>query len=171
MRPLIIACALIVLAALAVPDILQRRLGPPRPEAAAEASAAGKPPSIRLARTVEVEAARDGHFYIEAEVNRQEVRFMVDTGATAVALRQTDAEAAGIRVHRLDFNRPVRTANGTTYAAPVELDSIAVADLEVSSVPALVLPDEQLGISLLGGSFLNRLRRFEVADGVLVLEN
>jgi aspartyl protease family protein len=96
---------------------------------------------------------------------------MVDTGATVIALRESDAAAAGIRPRGADFEHPVATANGTTYAARAELDSVAVRDIEVSGVRALILPDDQLSISLLGGSFLNRLARFQVADGTLIFEN
>ncbi len=96
---------------------------------------------------------------------------MVDTGATVVALRASDAAAAGIRVRDADFVNPVQTANGTTNAAEALLESIAVSDIELHNVRALVVPDDRLAVSLLGGSFLHGLRRFEVADGTLVFEN
>jgi aspartyl protease family protein len=95
---------------------------------------------------------------------------MVDTGASVVALRESDAHAAGIRPRRADYDQPVATANGTAYAAAAEID-IAVEEIEIDGVRALVLPDEKLGISLLGGSFLNRLSRFQVEGGSLIFEN
>ena len=119
---------------------------------------------------VEIEASRDGHFYVDAEINFRSVRLMVDTGATAVALRQSDAARAGIRVHRSAFQHPVQTANGTTHAAEAMLDSVMVSDVEVRNVRALILPDDRLGVSLLGGTFLHGLRRFEVSDGTMILE-
>ncbi len=88
-----------------------------------------------------------------------------------VALRQSDAHLAGIRPRPGDFDRPVQTANGTAYGAEAELDSVAVRDVEVGGVRALVLPDHQLSVSLLGASFLNRLERFEVSGGTLIFEN
>ena len=169
MRQIIIACALIGLLAASAPHFLSRQSPEGRIPAAAES--AEQPVSVNLARTVEVKADSDGHFYLEGDVNWRPVRFMVDTGATVVALRQSDAEAAGIRLRPGEFDQPVGTANGVTYAAAVELDTVAVEDVEVEAVRALVLPDAQLGISLLGGSFLNRLQRFEVADGTLRFEN
>ncbi len=120
---------------------------------------------------MEVKAERDGHFYVDALVNFRPVRLMVDTGATVVALRVSDAEAAGIRVRDADFVNPVQTANGTTNAAEAMLESISVSDIELRNVRALIVPDEQLSVSLLGGSFLHGLRRFEVADGTLIFEN
>jgi aspartyl protease family protein len=122
-------------------------------------------------RQVEIRAERDGHFYVDAEINLRPVRLMVDTGATVVALRQSDAQAAGIRPRTADFTNPVQTANGTTMAAEAMLDSVIVQEVEVNNIRALIIPDEQLSISLLGGSFLNGLERFEVADGTLIFEN
>jgi aspartyl protease family protein len=124
-------------------------------------SGAGNAARSRLAgpRQVEIAAERDGHFYVDAEINFRPVRLMVDTGASVVALRQSDAVAAGIRPRAADFDQPVATANRTAYAAVADLDSVTVRDIELRGVRALILPDEQLSISLLGGSFLNRLAR------------
>jgi aspartyl protease family protein len=130
---------------------------------AASASSAG--------REVEIKAGRDGHFYVDASVNLRPVRLMVDTGATVVALRASDAAAAGIRVREADYVNPVATANGTTNAAEATLDSVSVDDIEVRHVRALVIHDDQLAVSLLGGSFLHGLRRFEVKDDILTFEN
>ena len=170
MRQLLFACIVIAVTAAAAPGLFTRYVeaqgGPPSAEAASAAPAR----SSALSQ-VEIEAERDGHFYVDAEINFRPVRLMVDTGATVIALRQSDAAAAGIRPHRADFERPVATANGTTYAAEAKLDSVAVRDIEINGVRALILPDDQLSISLLGGSFLNRLARFEVAGGTLMFEN
>lgn len=174
MRSVLITCVLIGLAAVAAPRLFAHFLNQPiaanvaadsapAPEAAAAVSAGP--------RQVEIQAERDGHFYVEAEINSRPVRLMVDTGATVVALRVSDAAAAGIRVGQQDFTNPVQTANGTTMAAEAVLDRIAVDDIEVYHVRALVVPDDQLSLSLLGGSFLNGLQRFEVAGGTLIFEN
>ena len=173
MRQLLFACIVIAVTAAAAPGLFTRYLeaegaAPPAADNAGRAQPATRAPAPSR---VEIEAERDGHFYVDAEINFRPVRLMVDTGATVIALRQSDAAAAGIRPRAADFAHPVATANGTTYAAEAELDSVAVREVEVSGVRALVLPDEQLSISLLGGSFLNRLARFEVADGTLMFEN
>lgn len=123
------------------------------------------------ADTVEVKAARNGHFLVDAEVNLTSVRFMVDTGASMVALRQSDAELIGIFLNGSDFNLPVSTANGTAFGAKVELDSVTIENIDIDRVSAMVLPDHLLGISLLGNSFLSRLNRFHVSDNLLVMEN
>ena len=64
----------------------------------------------------------------------------------------------------------VSTANGKIKAAPAKLDRIEVGGITVYDVPALVMPDEALGENLLGVSFLSRLKRYEYANGRLVLE-
>ena len=178
MRSLLITCVLIGLAAVAAPGLFTYYLNQPirSSDAAAnfatesEASDEGQAQASGP-RQVEIQAESDGHFYVEAEINSAQVRLMVDTGATVVALRVSDAAAAGIRPAKADFTNPVQTANGTTMAAETKIDSIMVEDIEVQQVRALVIPDDQLSISLLGGSFLNGLERFEVADGTLIFEN
>jgi len=123
------------------------------------------------ANRAEIRAGSNGHFLLDADVNLNRIRFVVDTGASFVALRESDARAAGIHLGPSDFNAPVQTANGTTYAARVRLDSVAIDGIDVEQVSAIVLPDNLLGISLLGNSFLNRLSRFEVSNNRLVMEN
>jgi aspartyl protease family protein len=174
MRSLLVTAGAIVVLGASAPGLITRYLeqtsAPGRTEAARQGDPLARVQNLSN-RQVEIPAESDGHYYVGAEINFQAVRLMVDTGASVVALRQSDAEAAGIRVRPAEFDQPVSTANGTAYAASAELDSVSINDIEVSGVRALILPDDQLGISLLGGSFLNRLARFQVADGTLVLEN
>lgn len=171
MRELLIACGVIGAVAVAVPHYLsmprERSDGAPARGGRAEVAAAR---AVSAGGEVSFRAARNGHFYLDAEVNGSPVGVMVDTGATIVALRESDAEAAGVRVTRADFTQPISTANGAVLAAPVELDRVSVGGIEIEGVEAVVLPDEQLGVNLLGGSFLNRLRRFEVAGDTLLIE-
>ena len=95
---------------------------------------------------------------------------MVDTGASLVALRESDAAQVGIRPMPRDYTAVISTANGKVKAAPRQADRVEIGDITVYDVPALVLPDEALSQNLLGVSFLSRLRRYEYADGRLVLE-
>ena len=64
----------------------------------------------------------------------------------------------------------VTTANGKVRAAPVKLAMVEIGGVTVRNVEGLVMPDESLSENLLGMSFLSRLRRFEFADGRLMLE-
>ena len=112
--------------------------------------------------------AADGHFWAEARVNGKAVRFLVDTGATTVALTAADAQRLGMDVGSLTFDRPVATAAGPAKAARVELDYISVAGARVEKVEALVL-EKGLPSSLLGMSYLGRLSRFEATRSALIL--
>lgn len=176
MRFLLALCLLIGAVAVAMPVLFTSYVSKPQvgnavAEAETPAEAEQATEESPSSRQVEIRAESDGHFYVDAEINLRPVRLMVDTGATVVALRQSDAQAAGIRPRQADFINPVQTANGTTMAAEAVLDSVIVQEVEVRNIRALIIPDEQLSISLLGGSFLNGLGRFEVADGTLIFEN
>jgi aspartyl protease family protein len=115
-------------------------------------------------------SGRDGHFRVDARVNGRHTDFVVDTGATLVILRETDAAMVGIRPMRSDYTAVVSTANGKINAARATLERVEIGDISVYDIPALVLPDEALSQNLLGIAFLSKLRRYEVADGRLVLE-
>ena len=118
---------------------------------------------------VHIDAAPDHQFYVSADVNRRTARFLVDTGASYVALRDSDARNAGIYTSWADYTYPVRTANGETKAALVILDEIEIDGLKVENVKAFVLQDDQLAINLLGMSFLSRLESVEARGGELIL--
>lgn len=121
-------------------------------------------------RSVIIHRDKRGHFQTEARVDGGYVGFMVDTGASVVALTERDAERIGVRPSRGDFTASVSTANGVVMAARARLASIDVGGLVIRDVDALVLPNTALRENLLGLSFLSRLKRFEYADGKLVLE-
>jgi aspartyl protease family protein len=121
-------------------------------------------------RSVVVPRDGRGHFEVEARIDGRHLNFMVDTGATVIALTADDAARLGIRPAPREFVAEVRTANGTVRAAPARLDRVEVGDLVVHDVAALVMPEGALSDNLLGLSFLSRLRHFEYTDGKLVLE-
>lgn len=111
-----------------------------------------------------------GHFQTEGRIDGQRIGFMVDTGASVVALNETSAARFGLRPSRSDYNATVTTANGTIKAARTRIAMLDVGGLIVRDVDAMVLPDEALSENLLGLSFLSRLKRFEYANGQMVLE-
>ena len=119
---------------------------------------------------MELTGGHDGHFRADARVNGRHIDFIVDTGASLVILRETDAANAGLHPMPRDYTAIVSTANGKIKAAPAKLERIEVGDITVFDVPALVLPDDVLSQNLLGVSFLSRLRRYEYADGRMLLE-
>ncbi|MEL7485836.1 MAG: TIGR02281 family clan AA aspartic protease [Pseudomonadota bacterium] len=120
-------------------------------------------------KEVRVRAGFDRQFHITAAVNRQPTAFLIDTGASFVALRESDARRAGIYPSASDYTARVSTANGITTAARVSVEEIEIQGLRVRHVDAFILPDDQLGINLLGMSYLSELRSFEARGGELIL--
>jgi len=113
-------------------------------------------------RDVEVVRGRSGDFAVAAHINGARVPMVLDTGASSVVLTHEAAKAAGLPLEVLAYSVTVETANGSTRAAPVTLDRLAVGSLIERSVPALVAKPGELKSSLLGMSFLNRLESWEV---------
>jgi len=111
-----------------------------------------------------------GHFQTDGRIEGQRINFMVDTGASVVALNEKSAARFGLRPSRNDYNATVATANGTVKAARARIAMIELGGLVVRDVDALVLPDAALSENLLGLSFLSKLKRFELANGKMVLE-
>ena len=118
---------------------------------------------------IEVPVGPDGHFHLTAELNGVPVRFVVDTGASSIALRPRDAERVGIDLDRLVFAGRARTANGLVPTATVRLDSVAIGEILDENVPALVIRGE-VDRSLLGMDYLSRFARVGFEAGTLVLE-
>jgi aspartyl protease family protein len=112
--------------------------------------------------------ARDGHFYVDADVNGARIRFLVDTGATYVALSPDDARSAGLRVFDSDYTGQSSTANGVARVAPVTLRQVELDQLQLFDVRAVVL-EKPMPVSLLGMSFLSRLQGYETRNDELVL--
>jgi aspartyl protease family protein len=131
----------------------------PAPQAGAE-PASGEAAAIAK--------SADGHYWANANVNGRWVKFLVDTGASAVALTGTDAQRLGLDLDALTYDQPVTTASGQTQAAQVKLDNVTVAGARVVGVEALVVR-EGLSASLLGMSYLGRLSRFEATRTALIL--
>jgi aspartyl protease family protein len=172
MRSIILYSVLALLVAAITPKLIER-LGEiqPRPVAVAmRAAPTPTEPTSYSSRSVTIQADRQGHFRVAARVDGRRLDFMVDTGASVIALTARDAARLGVRPLRGEYTAPVATANGTTKAAPIMLDAVDLDGLTVRDVQALVLPDDALSENLLGLSFLSKLRRFEYAGGRLLLE-
>ena len=121
-------------------------------------------------RTLSIPRDGRGHFAAEGRIDGQRIAFMVDTGASVIALNESSAARFGLRPSRGDYRATVTTANGTVKAAPTRLAMVDIGGLIVRDVDAMVLPDEALSENLLGLSFLSKLKRFEYANGRMVLE-
>lgn len=114
-------------------------------------------------------AGQDGHFHVEATVDGVRLHLMVDSGASEVVLSERDARRLGLDPAKLSYSRIYRTANGTVQGAPVTLGEVRVGPIVVQQVQGSVNRGE-MGTSLLGQSFLNRLSGYGVENGVLTLK-
>ena len=168
--------AILVLAVGATaPRFLDQMARDGRSPAASQAMAARPEPASATAayaggRSFTVRSDRDGHFRVDGRVDGRHIAFMIDTGATLVAIPEGEAAGIGIHPASRDYTIQLNTANGRLRGAPTRLSMVEVGGLIVYDVPAVVMPDRALNVNLLGMSFLSRLRRFEVADGRLMLE-
>ncbi len=169
MRQIIIFAGLIVVLGVVAARMVDQA---GRNQAPAAALATVPPPAASASPVGTVTIQRDprGHFVVAARVDGRRMSFMLDTGASLVALRQSDAAMLGLHPFARDFNIEVKTANGTTRATKVDLGLVEIDGLLVRNVAALVSPDEALSENLLGLSFLSRLRSFTYREGKMVLE-
>jgi aspartyl protease family protein len=120
-------------------------------------------------KAVRIRRRPDGHFIARTDLNGFTMTMLVDTGASTVVLKPADAQKIGIDVDKLRYTVPVQTANGTTYAAAVKLKRVAVGPIQFTEIDALVAKPGALRDSLLGMSFLNRLRSYEFSGDFLTL--
>jgi aspartyl protease family protein len=107
------------------------------------------------AQSVTLSAGTGGHFMADGQINGGAIRFVIDTGATAVAIPASDA----VRL-RIDYKAGRRgvtqTAAGPTDMYVVKLDSVRVGSIEIQNVDAIVI-EQGLNVPLLGNTFLNRM--------------
>ncbi|MBB5050008.1 aspartyl protease family protein [Rhodopseudomonas rhenobacensis] len=170
MRNIMIFAALMVILGTAMAEVADRMTPPPSARAAASSTVGAATPPNAAVRSVSIPRDRRGHFQTDGRIDGQRIGFMVDTGASVIALNESSAAQFGLRPARGDYNATVTTANGTVKAARTRLAMVDVGGLLVRDVDALVLPDEALSENLLGLSFLSKLKRFEYANGTMILE-
>lgn len=117
-----------------------------------------------------IRADSRGHHVTDVQVNNRRITGLIDTGATAVAINESMARDAGIRLSPADFIYEVSTANGAARAARATIREMRIGTIRISNVDALVLEDRALDVMLVGMSFLKRLRSFSIERGELVMK-
>jgi len=122
-----------------------------------------------LGRETRIKLGARGQFIASARLDGYRSDVLVDTGASAVAINETAAHKMGIYLNQSDFKHTVHTANGPTKAAMVMINEIEIGRVVVRDVRALVTRDKSLNVILLGMTFLNRLKKYEVNQGILIL--
>ena len=119
--------------------------------------------------SVSLTADSRGHFVTTGTVNGISMRFLVDTGASSVALSVDEAKRAGVNYLAGERGR-VQTANGIAVVYLVKLDSVRVGDITVNNVEAVIVEGDKLGIALLGMSFLNRMEMRRAGDTLTLIK-
>ena len=130
--------------------------------AAPSQAAASRPSEVRIRR------ASDSHFYADTDVQGTPIHMLVDSGASLVALTRRDAEAIGIDVDRLPVAGMAHTAGGPIPMRVTMLDRVEVDGIEVRNVEAAVI-DADMGVSLLGQSFLAKLDTVNIEGDTMTL--
>jgi aspartyl protease family protein len=109
-----------------------------------------------------------GHFITTGTVNGVSMRFMVDTGASTIALPLDDAKRAGVNYLAGTPSR-VQTANGSLVVYMVKLDAVQLGDIVVNNVDAAIIEGDKLPMALLGMSFLNRMEMRRQGDTLTLI--
>ena len=128
------------------------------------AEATGEP--VRQGQEIRIPMAIDGHFWVNAQINGEDVKFLVDSGATMTTIDRATAERAGVRVSQ-SANQIVRTGNGYVRVSSGRADQLSVGSIERSNFAVHVSETDDLNV--LGMNFLSTLQRWGVEGRWLVL--
>lgn len=123
------------------------------------------------AGTVYLMADQSNQFYADAQINDRSIRVLVDTGASHLSLRHEDAETLGIIITDSDYTHRAKTANGTTKIAQVLLDRVQIGPIVIRDVEAFVGEPGKKFVTLLGMSFLRRIRSVSISGREMKLAN
>jgi aspartyl protease family protein len=137
-----------------------------------ESASDGPPRRVSVAseprKVTELERSPNGHFYVHAKVNGQLVRFLVDTGATDVALTVEDAERVGLDTNPDTFEVVGEGASGPVRGKEVTIDSVEVEGKLVNDLQGVILADSSL--SLLGQAYLTRMGEVQMSGDIMLLK-
>ncbi|MDP4302636.1 retropepsin-like aspartic protease family protein [Leptothrix discophora] len=139
---------------------LSLRMGAQPASIGAAPAAAGPTASGATARDsgqrIVLGAGSDGHFQVNGSIGGKPVRFLVDTGASAVSMSQQEADRLGLN-WRAGKRVSMQTANGIAPAWRLSVDRVRIGEVELHQVDTVVGPQD-MPVVLLGNSFLSRFR-------------
>ena len=114
---------------------------------------------------VELKRSRMGHYNVTGSINGHTVEFMLDTGATDIAIPSSVAQEIGLqRLGRMEFN----TANGVAYGYATRLDQVRVGDIVLHDLAASINPNMGDDVVLLGMSFLKKIEFTQRGDTLIL---
>lgn len=126
-------------------------------------------PVVMSSGSIALKADSRGHYTGNFRMNGKAIDGLIDTGASTIAINETTARRLGFSIAALDFQYSVNTANGQTKAAHVILDRVEIGSIRVREVDAFVLRDNALSGTLVGMSFLKKLKSYGAEGGTLRL--
>ncbi|MEO8142154.1 MAG: TIGR02281 family clan AA aspartic protease [Sphingomicrobium sp.] len=124
-------------------------------------------PGVVPGQGITLDRAPDGHFYADAQVNGISVHFMVDTGASGVALSADDARRVGLPYFSSEFSAVGHGASGEVRGKIVTLDRVTLGGKSVENVSGAILEGSEM--SLLGQSFLGQMGTIEISHDRMVI--
>lgn len=114
-----------------------------------------------------LDRSANGHFFADAQVNGMTVHFLIDTGASGVALTAEDAQRVGLQFSRLEFTPVGSGASGEVRGKLVTLDRVSLGGRTIEGVDGVILEGGQM--SLLGQSFLSQMGTIEISGDRMVI--
>ncbi|MBP9955296.1 MAG: retroviral-like aspartic protease family protein [Ottowia sp.] len=133
-------------------------------EAPASVGSAAPSGSDRVALT----ADGRGHFLTPGSINNRPVQFMVDTGASTIAIGQAEADRLGLN-YKAGRQVMMNTANGSAPGWLLKLNTVRVGDVTAYDIDAVVTP-AAMPMVLLGNSFLNRFSMRRDGDTMMLIK-
>jgi aspartyl protease family protein len=121
-------------------------------------------------RQIIITKSNDGHFYMNTQIRESNIRFMIDTGASAIVLSQNDATKIGIDILNLSYTARFNTANGVIRAAPIVIRELIISDdIFFRDLNAYVSEGND-NTSLLGMTFLSNFNNYSFEKDKLYLK-
>ena len=157
MRNIMIFAAIMVVLGTVMAQIADR-MTPASASTAPRQAATAEMATPATGRTLNIPHDARGHFATDGRINGQRIGFMVDTGASVIALNESSAAQFGFRPSPGDYTAKVTTANGTIKAARTRIAMVDVGGLVVRDVDAMVLPDAALDLPVDDWSVNRRVR-------------
>ena len=152
---------------LAGPDPLARRAMSEH-AAQADSNSPGAAEPEEYADEAVLARQQDGHFYADVDVGSDEIRFIVDTGATGIALTGKDAAALGFSWSDDELSVVGRGVSGNVYGKRIRLPTVRLGSVESADVEAVIIPTG-LDVSLLGQSFLSQASSVKIENDEMTI--